>query len=125
VQFPAGPQWSTRSLDLAGAAPEAAALTADVLALARLAAVALDPADAPAVQQDVQRVVGLFRAVQAVDTAGVAPLVTVAPAGCTPLRADEPATVPVDVALANAPARASNYFVAPKGRAFTNMDGTQ
>ncbi len=60
---------------------------------------------------------------QAVDTRGVAPLLSAGARAAAPLRPDTPVpALPLEDVLANAPRRVGSYFVAVKGRAFAAMD---
>jgi Asp-tRNA(Asn)/Glu-tRNA(Gln) amidotransferase C subunit len=73
------------------------------------------------VHADVAKVLGYVQAVQAADTTGVAPLVSLTQTRACPTRADTPAAVPVEQALQNAAVLVGTFFAAPKGKTFVAM----
>lgn len=86
----------------------------DVLRTAALARLSLDAAEAARFAPQLAAILDQFRALSAVPVEGVEPM-THAAAGEDVARADEPApSLPVDAALANAPARAADYYRVPK-----------
>lgn len=85
----------------------------DVRKVARLARLDLPDADLPRVRDQLAAILGYVEQLRAVDTAGVEPLAHPLPVS-NALRADEPRpSLPVHEALANAPARAGDYFAVP------------
>ena len=86
---------------------------ADVRAVARLARLDVPEADLPRVRDQLAAILGYVEQLRAVDTAGVEPLAHPLPVQNV-FRDDEPRPpLPVDEALANAPARAGDYFAVP------------
>jgi aspartyl-tRNA(Asn)/glutamyl-tRNA(Gln) amidotransferase subunit C len=85
-----------------------------VAKVARLAHIALAPAELPAMTAEVNGILGWIAKLQAVDTDGVEPLVSVS--GMTlPLRADVVTAGGIaDEIVQNAPEQMENYFVVPK-----------
>jgi aspartyl-tRNA(Asn)/glutamyl-tRNA(Gln) amidotransferase subunit C len=86
----------------------------DVAKVARLARLHVPPADLPAMTAEVNGILGWIEKLQAVNTDGVEPLVSVS--GMTlPLRPDA-VTMGGQVAeiVQNAPEAMENYFVVPK-----------
>jgi aspartyl-tRNA(Asn)/glutamyl-tRNA(Gln) amidotransferase subunit C len=86
----------------------------DVLHIARLARLALDPAKSGEVQEQFARILASFQALSKLDVAGVEPM-TRPMDTCDVLRDDrERPSLPVDEALANAPARLEDFYSVPK-----------
>ena len=85
----------------------------DVRKVARLARLDLPDADLPRVRDQLAAILGYVEQLRAVDTAGVEPLAHPLPV-VNAFRDDEPRpSLPVAEALANAPARAGDYFAVP------------
>ena len=86
----------------------------EVAKVARLARIAVPSAELPAVTSEVNGILGWIEKLQAVNTDGVEPLVSVS--GMTlPLRRDEvTAGGQADEIVKNAPEQMENYFVVPK-----------
>ncbi|MBX9624069.1 MAG: Asp-tRNA(Asn)/Glu-tRNA(Gln) amidotransferase subunit GatC [Gemmataceae bacterium] len=86
---------------------------ADVRAVARLARLDVPEADLPRVRAELAAILGYVEQLRAVDTAGVEPLAHPLPVSNV-FRDDQPRpSLPVDEALANAPARTGDYFAVP------------
>jgi aspartyl-tRNA(Asn)/glutamyl-tRNA(Gln) amidotransferase subunit C len=85
----------------------------DVKKVARLARLEVPEADLPRVRDQLAAILGYVEQLREVDTAGVEPLAHPLPVANV-FRDDEPRpSLPVDEALANAPARAGDYFAVP------------
>ncbi len=86
----------------------------EVAKVARLAHIALAPAELPLMTAEVNGILGWIAKLQAVNTDGIEPLVSVS--GMTlPLRRDEvTAGGQADEIVQNAPEQMENYFVMPK-----------
>lgn len=85
-----------------------------VVRVARLARIALDAADVPALAAELNGILGWIDQLQAVDTSGVEPMDAVIP---KPHRWRADAVADGDIAadvLANAPAAAHGFFAVPK-----------
>lgn len=85
-----------------------------VMRVAKLARIALDPAEAPALAAELNGILGWIDQLQAVDTADVQPMDAVIPK-LHRWRADVVTDGNrADDVLANAPARAHGFFAVPK-----------
>ncbi len=88
--------------------------TDTVLHVAALARLDIGPEEAAAFGPQLAATLAQFQALTAVDVEGVEPM-TCASAGLDVVRTDEPApSLPVDAALANAPARVDDFYRVPK-----------
>ena len=87
---------------------------AEVAKVARLAHLAIPPAELPGMAKEVNGILGWIEKLQAVNTDGVEPLVSVS--GMTlPLRKDEVTSGHQATEIVqNAPEKMENYFVVPK-----------
>jgi len=85
-----------------------------VLQVAALARLELDAAEAASLAPQLDAILAQFQALTQLDLTDVEPMVTAA-AGENVLREDVPQTsLPVDVVLANAPARVGDFYRVPK-----------
>jgi aspartyl-tRNA(Asn)/glutamyl-tRNA(Gln) amidotransferase subunit C len=87
---------------------------ATVRRIARLARIAVTDAEVPALQDELNAMLGFVAQLDAVDIAGVEPMTSVTPMAL-PLRPDRvDAGEDQAAVLANAPEREDDYFVVPK-----------
>lgn len=85
-----------------------------VLHVAALARLQIDAEEAAAFGPQLAATLAQFEALSAADVEGIEPM-TSAAAGFDVVRADEPVpSLPVDAALANAPARVEDFYRVPK-----------
>jgi aspartyl-tRNA(Asn)/glutamyl-tRNA(Gln) amidotransferase subunit C len=85
----------------------------EVRKVARLARLELPEADLPRMQQQLSAILDYVNLLQQLNTEGVEPLAHPLPIHSV-FREDEPApSLPVNEALANAPARSGDYFAVP------------
>ncbi len=85
----------------------------EVRKVARLARLELSDAELARTADQLNRILGYVEQIQQLDTDGVEPLAHPLPVQNV-FRADEPApSLPVNEALANAPAHAGDYFAVP------------
>jgi aspartyl-tRNA(Asn)/glutamyl-tRNA(Gln) amidotransferase subunit C len=85
-----------------------------VLHVAKLARLELSEAEVETFSRQLSAILGYVEQLEALDTSAVEPTFHVVPMA-TPMRPDEPAaSIPVEEALANAPARIGSAFAVPK-----------
>jgi aspartyl-tRNA(Asn)/glutamyl-tRNA(Gln) amidotransferase subunit C len=94
--------------------PAASSSEPDVLHIARLARLAIDPAHSREVSAQFARILEAFKTLATLDVEGVEPMTR--PTDFTDVLRDdrERASLPVDAALANAPSRIENFYSVPK-----------
>ncbi|MEO6708903.1 MAG: Asp-tRNA(Asn)/Glu-tRNA(Gln) amidotransferase subunit GatC [Planctomycetota bacterium] len=94
--------------------PAASSGEADVLHIARLARLAIDPAHSRELAAQFARILEEFKALSTLDVEGVEPMTR--PTDSTDVLRDdrERPSLTVEDALANAPARVENFFSVPK-----------
>jgi aspartyl-tRNA(Asn)/glutamyl-tRNA(Gln) amidotransferase subunit C len=110
-----------QTLGQAQESPTMALTDSDVIRIARLARLHLNPTEVPELQSELNQVMGLIEQLQSIDTAGVAalahPLSAIADVG---LRLREDQALPThteqqrDHLMQNAPARDGGLFLVPR-----------
>lgn len=87
---------------------------ATVRKIARLARIEVQAADVPALQGELNAILGFIEELGAVDVTGIEPMTSVTPMQL-PLRADTVTDGDIaDAVTANAPASEDHYFLVPK-----------
>lgn len=83
--------------------------------VAQLAMLSLDADEVERFRNQLSRILGYLEKVEGLDVSGVPPTVHAVDVESTPLRDDVAReSLPVDVALSNAPAREGTFFLVPR-----------